>query len=71
MSVIHFKDERMEEAYKRRALAMAERLHKVADDTAAAARQEDWSKLISIGLDVIELMPRFVRRCRTIERRKS
>ena len=69
--MIHLRGERLEEAYKRRALAMAEDLHKLADDIAAAARQEDWSKLIIIGLDVIEFMPRFVRRCRTIERRQS
>ena len=69
--MIHLRGERMEEAYKRRALAMAEDLHKLADDIAIAAKREDWSKLINIGLDVISFMPRFVRRCRSIERRKS
>ena len=69
--MIHLRGERLEEAYKRRALAMAEDLHKLANDIAAAARQEDWSKLIRIGLDVIELMPRCIRQWRSVERRKS
>ena len=69
--MIHLRGERLEEAYKRRALRVAEDLHKVADAIAAAAERENWSKLISIGLDVIATMPRYIRQWRSIERRKS
>ena len=69
--MIHLRGERMEEAYKRRAFAMAEDLHKAADNIATSAEREDFSKLITIGLDVISFMPRYIRQWRTIERRKS